>query len=975
MMRISALYIDRFGKWNDYSLDFNNASIVYISGDNEGGKSTIRQFITFVLFGLSKKETYPFIPENGGTVGGRLRIVDDQGALYTVERYSSPNPSNPTIMDEYNQKVAPEWLHAQLNHIDVSLFHRVFNFDALSIQAYQHLTQDELGEMLLSVGMTGSDRIYQAEKKLRSFLQDQFKPSGRKPRLNQMMEELKTKSSQLNQSKYELENYYELNDSLRNLKMSLSSKQEKSEQTLKRLNDLKEMHRLYPEIEKYLVTQDQLSKYKVDEEIPVDLKDRLIELEEHTDPIYEHITVLSDRIKRQQRELDVLNQKLINEKQYRKLTGIHEMMKKNQQYTQEIYQLDQKINHVQQEIETKRLNMSINDSYDEIESLSLNHTIKEDWDTLQNHFTPIQQEIDQLGKRRANLIDEEKELLSKREQLEPAILSDRKKDHYQQELSHLDQLLYTRDSLEKSESHFLLKKGYIPFAMSGVGIIMIILSATGTGGWYLNGFGLFAIVIGQIFIYVSNLKKDANADINHHLSDQTEYDRINRKESILEALTNHDQMRDQYMLLEQSLKRNQDEQLRVLDQLDRLEAQRDRFQKQIEAYQQQFPFLLTVDPTYWGRMYEDLKELIQQVREYKKQLIKKDSLEIEINEFQSEIKDVFASHIKNSHDSFSNQLMELSTLYTEQMHLRNQIDSIKRGISEDSEEWNEWQSKLRPYHEEIASLYHRVSVKNRDQFINQMNEVIAYRDLKGALTQAQQTIEYYLSEAEQAKIKNGQFMSLTELEQKINEWTHCYQNIQDDIYQIKDQLFDEQSKLKQLEQSKATIDDKHDFYYLKSQFKEKAKEWLTYQIALNKIEETKLHFQTHYLPDVLEEASVYFQQLTQERYDTVYFDTANQQLAVTRFDGLSYELMKLSQGTKDQLYTALRLSISRWLSKHVQLPFIMDDSFVHYDNSRLSELKKILKDFAKDHQLIIFTKKDAFFINQGLTTEEKYMTL
>ena len=89
-MILEKLYIDGFGKFSDYSLNFS-PSIQILYGENEAGKSTIHAFIQAMLYGIpkgaSKKEVFfqyrPFSKALG--FGGSLTF-SHQGKSYLKER-------------------------------------------------------------------------------------------------------------------------------------------------------------------------------------------------------------------------------------------------------------------------------------------------------------------------------------------------------------------------------------------------------------------------------------------------------------------------------------------------------------------------------------------------------------------------------------------------------------------------------------------------------------------------------------------------------------------------------------------------------------------------------------------------------------------------------------------------------------------------------------------------------------------------
>ena len=54
-MRIDSIYIESFGKFKNYRLDFHDGmNIIY--GDNEAGKSTIMAFIEMMFYGRTAQE-------------------------------------------------------------------------------------------------------------------------------------------------------------------------------------------------------------------------------------------------------------------------------------------------------------------------------------------------------------------------------------------------------------------------------------------------------------------------------------------------------------------------------------------------------------------------------------------------------------------------------------------------------------------------------------------------------------------------------------------------------------------------------------------------------------------------------------------------------------------------------------------------------------------------------------------------------
>lgn len=71
--------------------------------------------------------------------------------------------------------------------------------------------------------------------------------------------------------------------------------------------------------------------------------------------------------------------------------------------------------------------------------------------------------------------------------------------------------------------------------------------------------------------------------------------------------------------------------------------------------------------------------------------------------------------------------------------------------------------------------------------------------------------------------------------------------------------------------------------------------------------------------------------------------------------GSEIEESQLSLGTRDQLYLALRIAISKAISGNTLLPFFLDDPFVNCDSERLENIRRIIEEIAKEHQVVLFT--------------------
>ena len=113
---------------------------------------------------------------------------------------------------------------------------------------------------------------------------------------------------------------------------------------------------------------------------------------------------------------------------------------------------------------------------------------------------------------------------------------------------------------------------------------------------------------------------------------------------------------------------------------------------------------------------------------------------------------------------------------------------------------------------------------------------------------------------------------------------------------------------------------------------------------------------------ILKLASESFSQMTLGRFRgiEIALDDAGKHLLVGRRsqEGPGSEVLveQMSDGTRDQLYLALRLaSLQQWNAAHEPMPLVVDDILVHFDDDRSIQTLKQLVQLSDQTQVIFFT--------------------
>lgn len=138
-----------------------------------------------------------------------------------------------------------------------------------------------------------------------------------------------------------------------------------------------------------------------------------------------------------------------------------------------------------------------------------------------------------------------------------------------------------------------------------------------------------------------------------------------------------------------------------------------------------------------------------------------------------------------------------------------------------------------------------------------------------------------------------------------------------------------------------------------TKLKELKREEETINIAISTLTEAYEEMKNTITPKFTLNLSSSIKQISNNKYEKVTINDDNGMI-VENNRGEYVDAAKLSTGTIDQLYLALRLSMIDDLSKE-KLPIILDESFAYFDNSRLENILKYLNGELNNHQTIILT--------------------
>lgn len=144
-----------------------------------------------------------------------------------------------------------------------------------------------------------------------------------------------------------------------------------------------------------------------------------------------------------------------------------------------------------------------------------------------------------------------------------------------------------------------------------------------------------------------------------------------------------------------------------------------------------------------------------------------------------------------------------------------------------------------------------------------------------------------------------------------------------------------------------------------SELRGHAENYVRLRLAARVLRDEIEGFRRRHRDPILTRASVYFRSLTCGSLTTIDtdFDASDQPILVgVRPTGERLRVETMSNGTRDQLYLALRLAtLDHYVETSEPLPFIVDDILIQFDDDRSRATLDALAGFSAKTQVILFT--------------------
>ncbi|RKD30559.1 AAA family ATPase [Thermohalobacter berrensis] len=310
-------------------------------------------------------------------------------------------------------------------------------------------------------------------------------------------------------------------------------------------------------------------------------------------------------------------------------------------------------------------------------------------------------------------------------------------------------------------------------------------------------------------------------------------------------------------------------------------------------------------------------------------------------------------------------IMQVRNMYKEYTKLKNrktQIIEAKEKLSKSVEEINQKHLDTKEKYKEIIS---KNKSKNIQEFKEKLNKKNRYIEICQSLKNKEELLNRVLDneDLETLEHRAKEFMDIDtkdieELDEELDRefFINKLEELEREISRQKEEKTRLEEKIKNLTSNTEPLVDIEEEIIrktkLKRDFERKIK---ALNIARDTINRISKEIQSDFAPKLNKKVGTIIEKITNGKYNEVKITDSIDIKAVNPHGANLIDIEKLSGGTIDQFYFATRFGIIDIIRGDNNLPLILDDCFVQYDNKRLYNILSFLIKESNKRQIILFT--------------------
>jgi len=1012
-MNFTDIKIQRYGVWRDLHLPVHSRGLSVIHGPNEAGKSTIMRFVRGIFHGFPEhSRAHGSLAQRAGW-GGTLELRDGDETLEVWRRIDEQGKRQFHCHTEQHSLSEAEFAH-RLGRVDANLFRSVYTLGLKELRELSALQTDQVSEYIYgtSLGLVGQ-RLMNAEAGTRQRSRELLNTEKRTGRLFDLSGEYNSLGDALARSERVMKQYRETLEDCDRWEHSRDDIEVRMDNLERERRNLRYMHRVWTpwkrqqELQRELREYDDLLDFPGDGLRQLELMERKLEL-------------LRQKRTAQRNELRQLQQRLRNNRKHyelrdhasgiRALIDLRGLVETAERHLAAVSadatmlkaELDEKLEALGQGWTVQKLESVDTSPQAHLQLATAAKNYQSALSRRARHRKRYQKLSDTNHNRQTELQDELKRrnVTSLEEALEQA----------QQRLNDLEQLAQLRiqesEYAQRIRSATTMLQKYregaeLPwwastmltfFAIAGGFLIIAGLFKGVRTSWLIGLIYLLTGIAGGALSWA--LRQHFETDDYHvHTKLEQEIRDCERKLSTvrddISRITgvpynvNHGQKKslkdrkasETALIQEATQKLFELEELartenRILKTRKKLSVQRGKlttYQREVSMARQAWCDLLkklglketvrtseafqnwqlavTADQTLvkWVASRDDVQrqnELLAMFREQTEQIASR----MELEQPQGRSLSQMLAHWQQALDRYE----QIRDTYQQQRlqfrDLKKQYELTRRDV-----EFAE---------HEMAELLERGNAKSPEQFRRNAGKLQRGRELRALLTDINDQLTSLSREEPELAIveEDLSVFNSQQAQERIDLIGLELDDLERDRTECLEELGRARQRLSALESETAAADLQTRQQRLLDEARLAASEWLAVDAAGRTFSRMTATFEERFQPETLARASHYLTRLTCGRYEQVRTPFGSRELIVHERAGSTRAVSELSDGTREQLFLAIRLALVDMLAEEqLELPMVLDDICVNFDQQRTEAAASTIMEFAERRQVLFFT--------------------
>ncbi len=1015
-MKITDILIEQFGRWNDLLLPVRKKGISLIHGPNEAGKSTLLRFIRGVLYG------YPaagLITSRGSdrTVGwgGTLRIKH-RGEHYELTRRIEENGRQSFLVSHKNQVLTPEKYEEKiLQNVDADVYRTIYTLGLKELRELGTLQSEQISDYIYgtSLGAIGQQLLAGSDQ-TRQFAENLFDEKNGRGKLFDLSGQYNSLTEALSRADNVLTQYERSLEEQKSLEKKQAERKQRLKQLKREQSNYRYLSRVWKPWKRHRELMARLDQLRGLAGFPTDGLRQLENLERKISELSRQEQTLLEECSRLEQQLQA-DRKSYELREHasgiRALIDLKEMVETAERH---LAHVTAEASLLQNELEEKLRSAGADWTPEKVERVDVSPqahlklvSAARDYQNALRRRTRFRKRYQKLADANHNRQVELQEQFKKQNitSIDQAVKKANQRIRDLEELTRLRiQETEYEQRIRSARSQLLkLQEGAeLPwwaslmltlFFMAGGFFVVAGLFKGIQTGWLVGAIYVLTGVMGTGLAWAMRLHyEQSDTDLQLRLDeeiDQCQFE-LEKTRSRIEQIAGtsgklHLLPSDlQKKPTEAEMIRQATEKLTELERLARDDEKIKQTRKKLSVYRgklgeyqrdanaarQSWCDLLKrlglKETVYTSEAFEEW----QRACDLKQTLTQRDASKKDVQR-HSEILSLFREQMEQisrrmqlenrPHGSLIQTLSHWETVLNEYERVKDSYLKRKSEYQRLKQELETVREKMNLEKQKLQTLLKRGQAETREQFHENARQLQQLQQLRTQIEDLDDQLATLAREEPELAIVEDDLLQFDpqQTEERIEIIGLEIEELEHDIEQAYQQLGRIRQSRADLESDTTLADLKTRQARLLDRARVTLRDWQASQRANSAFSEMIGQLERDYQPETLARASHYLLKLTCGRYEQVRTPFGSHELLVHEKDGSVRQVSELSDGTREQLFLAVRMAlIDLFAGQGIDLPIVLDDICVNFDQIRTEAAVKTLTEFAHDKQILFFTCHD-----------------